>query len=216
MRFEDQRQKMVESQLLTRGIKDQSVINAFLKVKRDAFVDDQWKAFAYKDHPLTIGCGQTISQPFIVAVMMQLLQLQPTDRVLEIGTGCGYVSALLAEIVTEVYTIERIEDLMNRAKSSLKLLGYKNIFFKIGDGTLGWINTIPQISQFDKIIVSAGGPSVPPALLEQLAEGGKLIIPLGKMSVQDLTLYEKVDGNIVSSEQGGCVFVPLIGQDGWA
>jgi protein-L-isoaspartate(D-aspartate) O-methyltransferase len=215
MRFDDQRQKMVESQIIARGVKDESVINSFLKVKREYFVDEQWKSFAYKDHPLSIGNGQTISQPYIVALMMALLDLTPVDKVLEIGTGSGYQTALLAEIVAEVYTIERIEELMSQAKAVLKKLDYKNIFYKNGDGSLGWVNAIPLISEFDKIVVSAGSPKAPESLLAQLKDGGKMVIPQGTMSYQELLVYEKKDGNIVKRSEGACVFVPLIGMEAW-
>jgi protein-L-isoaspartate(D-aspartate) O-methyltransferase len=151
----------------------------------------------------------------MVAIMMELLELEASDKVLEIGTGCGYVTALLAEIVSEVYTVERIDDLMNNAKDTLKRLNYQNIFFKTGDGSLGWTKALPFMTEFDKIIISAGSPSVPNILLEQLKEGGKLVIPQGAKSYQELLLYEKVDGEIVVKNNGGCVFVPLIGEEGW-
>ena len=215
MRFEDQREIMVHEQLIARGIAHVNVLNAFLKVPRDHFVTDKWKEFAYQDHPLSIGNGQTISQPYMVAIMMELLDLQDTDKVLEIGTGCGYVTALLAEIVSEVFTIERIDELLLSAKSLLKELEYNNIYFKCGDGSVGWVNVLPSVSEFDKIIVSAASPGRPDLLLKQLKEGGKLVIPQGTRTFQELIVYEKKNGNIIKNKHGGCVFVPLIGKDGW-
>ena len=215
MRFDDQRKMMVQTQLISRGINDQKVIDAFLKVPRENFVPDEWKEFSYKDNPLSIGCKQTISQPFIVALMMSLLNLEKTDIVLEIGTGCGYQTALLAEIVHEVYTIERIDDLLISAKKTLKSLDFKNIYFKRGDGCLGWVNALPQVSKFDKVIVSAGSPDMPHTLLSQLKIGGKLIVPQGSISHQELIVYEKKEDEIVVHKHGGCVFVPLIGEGAW-
>ena len=215
MRFVDQRKKMIQEQIITRGIDDRKVLDAFLKVPRESFVSDEWKEFAYKDHPLQIGCEQTISQPFMVAIMMALLELQETDKVLEIGTGSGYVTALLAEIVSEVCTIERIEELLINAKKVLKEFEYDNIYYKLGDGSLGWVNALPVITEFDKIIVSAGSPNIPHSLLSQLKNGGKLVIPQGAQAHQELVLYEKHDEGIVTHRHGGCVFVPLIGKEGW-
>ncbi|MCK9330472.1 MAG: protein-L-isoaspartate(D-aspartate) O-methyltransferase [Bacilli bacterium] len=221
MRFDDQRIRMVETHLIARNISNKKVIDAFKKVPRELFVSDEWREFAYKDHPLSIGFQQTISQPYIVALMMSLLDIKDTDRVLEIGTGSGYQTALLAEISSEVFTVERIEDLLMNAKKILKKLEYKNIYYKIGDGSLGWENALPIVSEFNKIIVSAASPKVPEKLLNQLSVGGKLILPLGSINNQDLVVYEKqVDSNgndcISSNNCGQCVFVPLIGKDAWA
>jgi protein-L-isoaspartate(D-aspartate) O-methyltransferase len=206
---------MVEQQIVARGVRDQLVIEAFSCVGREHFVSDDMKNFAYKDHPLTIGHGQTISQPYIVALMMELLELTPTDRVLEIGTGSGYQTALLAHIVAEVFTIERIEHLLVGAKAVLKKLNYQNIHFKNGDGSLGWVHAIPACTQFDKIVVSAGSPKLPAGLKKQLAEGGKLVIPQGDRNVQELYVYTKIDGQLNVERTCGCVFVPLIGVEGW-
>jgi len=210
MRFEDQRQKMVAEQLVARDITDFLVLGAFAKVKREMFVDDEWRAYAYKDHPLSIGNEQTISQPYIVALMMQLLQLTKTDKVLEIGTGSGYQTALLAEIAAEVYTIERIEELLKTAMVKLKDLDYKNIFYKIGDGSLGWVNTVPPVAEFDKIIVSCASQYVPESLFSQLKVGGRLIAPVGPKGVQDLVLYEKTEGKVTSQKVCEVMFVPFI------
>lgn len=215
MRFDDQRLRMVQNHLISRGIKDENIINAFSKVQRENFVAEEWKEFAYKDHPLAIGYQQTISQPYIVALMMSLLDLRESDRVLEIGTGSGYQTALLAEIVSEVFTIERIEELSMSARKVLKKLEYKNIYFKIGDGSQGWENALPQINDFNKIIVSAGSPGTPHKLLSQLSNGGKLVIPQGSLSTQELIVYEKINDKIESYRHGACVFVPLLGKDGW-
>ena len=230
MRFDDQRKIMVEEQLIPRGILNQQIIEAFLKVPREIFVSEKYKEFAYIDRPLSIGHDQTISQPYMVALMMTLLEIKETDIVLEIGTGGGYQTALLAELAHEVYTIERIEELLLSAKKTLKTLDYKNVYFKIGDGCLGWVNALPQVSAFDKIIVSAASPDTPLMLLKQLKTGGKLIVPQGQKSfVQDLMVYEKRAApptkltewggkageeqyEIVSRKHGECRFVPLIGE----
>ena len=215
MRFDDQRKKMVETQLVKAGISDQRVLNAFLKVPRENFVSEQWKDFTYLDYPISIGNQQTLSQPFIVAKMLTLLELKETDEVLEIGTGSGYQTALLAELVSAVYTIERIESLLKSAKKILKKLDYNNIYFKMGDGCLGWVNVLPEKSEFDKIIVSAGSAELPQVLLNQLKVGGKLIIPQGTMSEQKLIVYEKKEDEIVTQAYIKCVFVPLIGVGAW-
>ncbi|MCL2065115.1 MAG: protein-L-isoaspartate(D-aspartate) O-methyltransferase [Candidatus Cloacimonetes bacterium] len=215
MRFDDQRKRMVETNLIPRGILDQKVIEAFLKVPRERFVSAQWKEFSYQDHPLSIGFKQTISQPYIVALMMSLIEIKETDKVLEIGTGCGYQTALLAEIAEEVFTIERIEELLISAKKTLKNLEYTNIHFKIGDGCLGWVNTLPPVSEFDKIIVSAASPDLPKALLSQLKINGKMIVPQGSSSRQELIVYEKLENEVLTHYHGGCVFVPLIGEGAW-
>jgi protein-L-isoaspartate(D-aspartate) O-methyltransferase len=206
---------MVESQIVNRGITDEHIVRAFHRVPRDCFVPEQWRELSYKDHPLSIGNNQTISQPFMVATMMAHLDLKETDIVLEIGTGCGYLTALLAEIVKEVYTIERIKELMDGAKNILKSLGYTNIHYKVGDGSIGWVNTLPLISDFNKIIVSAGSPDVPESLITQLSNNGRLAIPIGSSHLQELNIYEKNDGKINVYKAGGCRFVPLIGKEGW-
>jgi len=215
MRFEDQRKKMVETQLISRGITDELVLNSFLKVPRERFVTDEWREYSYKDHPLSIGFNQTISQPYIVALMMSLLELKPSDIVLEIGTGCGYQTALLAEIVKEVYTIERVDELLINAKKTLKKLEYTNIFYKIGDGCLGWVNAVPIINEFDKIIISAASPDTPNILLSKLKINGKLIVPQGDINCQNLMVYEKTKDGLNHQSNGNCVFVPLIGEGAW-
>jgi len=173
--YEQARQNMVEYQIKGRGIKDKNVLGAMLKVPRHLFVPEEMRDLAYRDEPLPIGHGQTISQPYIVGYMTEALKLQPGDRVLEIGTGSGYQTAILAEIVSKVYTIELIPELSLRAQETLKSLGYKNIEFLTGDGSKGW----PEKAPFEAILVSAAPAEVPPALMEQLKIDGRLIIPVG-------------------------------------
>ncbi len=199
------RKKMVETQIKARGIKDEKVINAMLKVERHLFVPPQYRKYAYEDTPLPIGEGQTISQPYIVALMTELLELKGNEKVLEIGTGSGYQAAILAEIAREVYTIEIIESLAKSAEERLKKLGYKNIKVKCGDGFLGWKEYAP----FDRIIVTCAPSSIPPPLLEQLAEGGKMVIPVGDY-FQELKLVEKKKGKVIEKTIIPVRFVPMI------
>jgi len=181
MRWEDQRKLMVNEQIIDRNIDDLIIVEAFLKVPREVFVAEEMKHLAYEDAPLAIGHNQTISQPFTVAYMMKALQLSSNDVVLEIGTGSGYQTALLAESVKKVYTIERISALSNKAKPILDALGYSNVEYYVGDGTLGWYDNSVM---FDKIIVTAGAPKIPDALLNQLKNGGRMVIPVGEHSLQ--------------------------------
>ena len=204
------RKEMVEEQLIPRGIKEQYVLDAFYKVARHKFIPEEQKEFAYADHPLPIGQGQTISQPYIVALMTQCLKLDPELKVLEIGTGSGYQAAILAELVKEVYSVERFPALAKNAASKLAELGYNNIKIKVGDGTLGW----PEEAPFDRIIITAACPEIPPPLIEQLKEGGKIIFPRGENYSQMLTLLEKKKSGIFTQEICGCVFVPLVGKFG--
>ncbi|MGE4357496.1 MAG: protein-L-isoaspartate(D-aspartate) O-methyltransferase [Candidatus Omnitrophota bacterium] len=205
------RQKMVNDQLLSRGIKDKRVIEAFLKVPRHKFVSENNITEAYDDHPLPIGEGQTISQPYMVALMTECLDLKGEEKVLEIGTGSGYQTAILAELALEVYSIERFSSLAEKARLALTDLGYKNIKIKIGDGTLGW----EEFAPYDRIIVTAGAPEIPPPLILQLKENGRLVIPLGDSFSQVLTVIEKIGNRIKKEEICGCVFVPLVGRYGW-
>lgn len=204
------RKRMVKEQLLPRGISDKAVLNVFSKVERDRFIPEELKVSAYADYPVPIGEGQTISQPFIVALMTESLGLSGTERVLEIGSGSGYQTAILAELAREVYSIERFDGLGERAKRVLDELGYKNIKIKIGDGTLGW----PEEAPFDRIIITAASPQIPLPLSEQLKEGGRMVLPLGESFSQVLTLVGKVDGKLNSKDICGCVFVPLVGEYG--
>ncbi|MDY6915347.1 MAG: protein-L-isoaspartate(D-aspartate) O-methyltransferase [Candidatus Cloacimonadota bacterium] len=214
MKFEDQRKLMVQHQLKGRGIYDQRVLQAFFKVPREKFVPEEVKHLAYQDSPLGIGDGQTISQPYIVATMMQDLKLEPHDIVLEIGTGSGYQTALLAEIASEVFTVDRVWTLTQRAREVLAELGYDNIHFRCGDGSKGWEDKKLKC-YFDKIIVAAAAPDVPASLTKQLAENGRMIIPVGNRFMQQLTIIIKKDGEIEKFGKEGCTFVPLIGQEGW-
>jgi protein-L-isoaspartate(D-aspartate) O-methyltransferase len=204
------RKRMVEEQLIRRGIKDQRVLAAFYKVERHKFIPENLRMSAYADFPVPIGEGQTISQPYIVALMTECLELTGEERVFEIGTGSGYQAAILAELAREVYSIERFEGLITRAKSVLDELGYTNVKMKLGDGTLGW----PEEAPFDRIIITAASPKIPVPLTEQLKENGKLILPLGESFSQVLTLAEKRKGRLESEQICGCVFVPLVGKYG--
>jgi protein-L-isoaspartate(D-aspartate) O-methyltransferase len=205
------RKRMVQEQLIPRGIKDPKVLDAFYKVERHKFVPENLIASAYEDFPLAIGEGQTISQPYIVALMSECLDLRGEEKVLEIGTGSGYQTAILAQLCQLVYSIERIESLARRAKNLLEELGYLNIKIMTGDGTLGW----PKEAPFDRIIVTAASPRVPQPLIDQLKDPGKLILPLGDTFSQVLTVVEKKKGKIHSTEICGCVFVSLLGEHGW-
>ena len=215
MKFEDQRKLMVQEQIITRGINNEKVINALLKVPRHLFVPADIKHLSYQDSPLSIGNEQTISQPYIVALMMQLLEIKPIDKILEIGTGSGYQTALLAEMCDSVYTIERIDQLSLYAQKILLELSYKNIYFKVGDGTLGWKTGYPICSEFNKIIVTAAAPDIPQNLLDQMADNGLMIIPAGNRMYQELILVKREKDKYFQSNYGGCAFVPLIGKEGW-
>lgn len=209
--FEKERLTMVEDQLKRRGIRDGRVLEVMSKVPRHTFVPEGHRSASYEDRPLPIGEGQTISQPYMVAIMTQSLELKGEDRVLEIGTGSGYQTAILAELAKEVCTIERIPLLLQRAQSTLEHLGYENIFFRIGDGTKGW----PEKAPFDGIIVTAGAPEIPQTLLVQLAEGGRLVIPVGPRYTQTLYKVTRRGKNYKEEDITGCVFVPLLGEHGW-
>ncbi len=205
--FHDQRARMVEEQLRTRGITSQSVLEAMRKVPRHCFVPSAFRDEAYGDHPLPIGLGQTISQPYIVGLMTELLQLKPDDTVLEIGTGSGYQAAVLSLLVKKVYSIEILPQLASQASRRLDTLGYKNVTVKTGDGNEGWSEHAP----YNAIIVTAAAPRIPPALIEQLARGGRMCIPVGKGAfVQQLTVLTKgLDGSISERPVIPVAFVPL-------
>jgi protein-L-isoaspartate(D-aspartate) O-methyltransferase len=206
------REKMVEKQIKARGIKDERVLKAMLKVPRHLFVDPSLIDQAYADHPLPIGSGQTISQPYIVAFMTEALELKGRERVLEIGTGSGYQTAILAELALWVYTIEKYPQLLERAKKILvDKLGYKNISFKLGDGTLGWEEAAP----FGAIIVTAAGPEIPKPLIDQLKEGGRIVIPVGNEDVQVLVKGVKKGGKLETTSLEGVKFVKLVGAYGF-
>ena len=204
---------MVERQLRPRGIHDERVLTAMYKVPRHEFVDrESWKD-AYADHPVTIGEQQTTSQPYMIAAMIQAAQIKPEDRVLEIGAGSGYQTALLAELASQVFAVERYDSLADTAGKALERLGYRNVKVVAGDGSLG----LPEAAPFDAIIVSAAAPRVPPALIEQLALGGRLVIPVGDSQEQVVQLVQRdLNGHITLRTLEGCRFVPLIGQQGFA
>lgn len=206
-RFMKQRQEMVEQQIKARGIKNPGVLAAMLKVPRHQFVPEEYRAFAYYDSPQPIGEGQTISQPYIVALMTELLEPEETDRVLEIGTGSGYQAAILAELVKEVYTIEIIESLAKRAEELLKNLGYTNVYVRCGDGFKGW----PEAAPFDGIIVTCAPTEIPPPLIEQLKIGGKLVIPVGEF-FQELIVATKTETGIEKKSIIPVRFVPMTGE----
>jgi protein-L-isoaspartate(D-aspartate) O-methyltransferase len=197
---------MVRTQLEERGIRDQRVLGAMFEVPRHEFVPEEFQAEAYEDHPLPIGFGQTISQPYIVAVMLQHLALQPSDRALEVGAGSGYATALLSRLCAEVYSVERHRELADAAQSTIKRLGYSNVTIKVADGSQG----LPESAPFDAILVSAATPAMPPALFVQLREGGRLVVPVGFSMSQQLQLIRKVGGGVEVRELEGCRFVPLI------
>jgi len=202
---------MVETQIANRGVKDKRVIETFLRVPRHRFVADAFIGQAYQDFPLPIGSEQTISQPYMVAAMTECLDLKGKERVLEVGTGSGYQTAILAELADRVYTVERISDLASRARQCLEELGYRNIAFRVGDGSLGW----PEFAPFDRIIVTAGSPSLPMPLLDQLSDEGIMVIPVGSGSLQRLNQVRKHKGHVTRKEFFDCVFVPLLGKEGW-
>jgi protein-L-isoaspartate(D-aspartate) O-methyltransferase len=209
--FPKARLKMVEEQIISRGIKDARLIAAMKKIPRHLFVEEALQNQAYSDHPLPIGEKQTISQPYMAALMTEATLLTGEEKVLEIGTGSGYQTAILAELSEKVFSIERIRPLAIRARKLLYELGYFNVEIKIFDGTFGWVEESP----FDAIIVTAGSPDVPQTLLDQLAIGGRLVIPVGDAFVQDLIRVIKTEEGIKKEDLGGCRFVKLIGKYGW-
>ena len=211
VKFKRIREKMVDTQIATRGIHDHGVLEAMRKVPRHLFVGEALQDQAYGDFPLPIGESQTISQPYIVAEMTQALELNKDDRVLEIGTGSGYQTAILAELVFRVYTIERVRGLFVMARKLLDELGYHNVVARCSDGTIGW----PDESPFEAIIVTAGAPEVPEKLVQQLAPGGRLVIPVGDRFSQTLLKFRRDEDGVHKTDLGGCRFVKLIGEHGW-
>jgi protein-L-isoaspartate(D-aspartate) O-methyltransferase len=211
--FTQRRRQMVNTQLAGRDIHDPAVLEAMRIVPREAFVPTDKAQLAYADSPLPIGHGQTISQPYIVAMMTQALELASQERVLEIGTGSGYAAAILSRIARQVFTVERHAELAHEAEIRFRELGYDNIHVHIGDGTLGW----PEHAPYDAIVVTAGGPDIPDPLLEQLAIGGRLVIPVGvKFDVQQLVCVRRSsDDEYVRENLVGVRFVPLVGAAGW-
>ena len=209
--YRGEREDMVESQIRDRGIRDERVLTAMKKIPRHIFVPKGYERAAYEDRPLPIGEGQTISQPYIVAVMTEQLEIVPQDRVLEIGTGSGYQAALLAELAGEVISVERLESVAERARENLARAGITGVRVIIGDGTEGY----PAEAPYNAIIVTAASPAIPQPLIDQLAEGGRLIAPIGPRNCQDLVKLVKRDGRVETISLGGVCFVPLIGQFGW-
>jgi protein-L-isoaspartate(D-aspartate) O-methyltransferase len=209
--YEATRERMVAQQIQARGVFDPRVLAAMRKVPRHLFIPQHLWDQAYNDYPLPIGEDQTISQPYIVALMTEILEVKETDRILELGTGSGYQAAILAELAAAVFSIDRVESLADQARNLLGQMGYRNIKIKVGDGTLGWAEKMP----FDGIIVTAGAPKVPRPLLEQLALGGRLVIPVGDMWSQTLTCVRKTKDGLRFEYHGGCRFVRLIGKYGW-
>jgi protein-L-isoaspartate(D-aspartate) O-methyltransferase len=210
-KYEKFRTRMVEEQLLPRGIEDPAVLHAMAAVPRHLFVADALHAQAYGDFPLPIGHGQTISQPYVVALMTQLLQLTGQEKVLEIGTGCGYQSAILATLCERVYTVERIKPLLARARRTFDQLQIYNIMSKVADGTEGW----PDNAPFPAIIVTAAGPQIPQPLVDQLADPGIMVLPVGDLEGQTLMVVKKEGGVVTTTEVESVRFVKLVGTYGW-
>jgi protein-L-isoaspartate(D-aspartate) O-methyltransferase len=209
--FLEARRTMVETQIRARGVTDSRVLAAMGRVPRHRFIPRHLWEQAYGDYPLPIGEDQTISQPYIVALMTEALELKGTEKVLELGTGSGYQAAILAEIAVTVCTIERLPSLARSAEQVLNALGYRNVQVRVADGTLGW----PEEAPFDAILVTAGSPQVPAPLVEQLAMGGRLVIPVGDRYSQTLTKVRRMPEGLKQEYLGGCRFVKLIGRHGW-
>lgn len=211
MSVDEQRARMVDEQLKERGLNDERLLAAFRKVPRHLFVPQELQHDAYADRPLPIGGGQTISQPYMVGLMTNGLRLQGHERVLEIGAGSGYQAAILAELALEVYSVERLPELLTSAADRLEALGYRNVRLAPGNGSLGW----PECAPYDAILVTAAAPDIPPPLLEQLADPGRMVLPVGPHDAQTLIEVEKRRGAVRRKAVAGCVFVPLLGQHGW-
>lgn len=211
MNFDEQRQWMVENQLREWGIHDSRVLQAMATVPRELFVPEWQREAAYYDGALAIGDGQTISQPYVVAHMSELLELQGDEKALEVGTGSGYQAAVLSLLAREVYTVERIARLAQQAQAVLAELGHRNVRVRVGDGSLGW----PEHAPYDAIIVTCAAPQVPQPLIEQLADGGRFVIPVGPRGMQDLVLVRRRGQKIIHEKCAPVAFVPLIGEHGW-
>jgi protein-L-isoaspartate(D-aspartate) O-methyltransferase len=211
MDFSRATNRMVEEQLVARGIRDPRVVESMRQVSRHLFVEEALQGQAYNDYPLPIGHGQTISQPYMVALMTEALELKGHEKVLEIGTGSGYQTAILAKLAEKVYSIERITELASRARKTLDQLNCYNVEIRIFDGTYGWREKGP----FDSIMVTAGAPDIPNPLIDQLVVGGRMIIPVGEAGLQDLFQVIRREDEVVRKNLGGCRFVKLIGKHGW-
>ncbi len=210
--WEDECREMVATQVAARGVSDERVLDAMRSIPRHRFVGRGMEQSAYSDHALPIGEGQTISQPYMVALMTEALGLTGSEKVLEIGTGSGYQTAVLASLADRVFSVERVEALARRARGLLDELGFHNVSIRVGDGTIGW----KEFEPYDRIIVTAGSPEIPRSLLDQLADPGILVIPVGPAAVQQLLIIERRDGRIAKRTAGGCSFVPLLGREGWS
>ncbi|HEX5872434.1 MAG TPA: protein-L-isoaspartate(D-aspartate) O-methyltransferase [Longimicrobium sp.] len=210
-RYEGQRRALIGT-MQERGIRDLNVLRAFDTIHRHEFIPESMRHQAYNDAPVPIGFGQTASQPSLQGLYMQVLDLQPTHKVLEVGTGCGFQTAVLAQLVDRVYSVERIRELAVRAREKLDELRISNVAILVGDGTIGWSRYAP----YDAILVAAGGPEVPRPLMEQLAEGGRMLIPVGGRTMQRLMLVERTGDQFAQREVTECTFVPLLGRFGWA
>jgi protein-L-isoaspartate(D-aspartate) O-methyltransferase len=209
--WETERLRMVEGQIAARGVKDERLLSAMREIPRHLFVPSAYREAAYHDSPLPIGKGQTISQPYIVAVMTELLLVQPEDTVLEIGSGSGYQAAILSRLAKSVITIERIPEVAEMARSNLSGIGITNVTVVTGDGTMGY----PEKAPYHAILITAATPTIPPPLIDQLAEGGRLVAPVGSRDLQELVRLTKKAGQPVRELFGGVVFVPLLGVHGW-
>jgi protein-L-isoaspartate(D-aspartate) O-methyltransferase len=209
--YDQERRRMVDEQIVARGIQDERVLAAMRRIPRHEFLPEAIRGMAYTDNALPLGEGQTISQPYMVALMTESLRLTGTERVLEIGTGSGYQAAVLAELCEKVYTVERIKTLADKARATLDRLGYKGVAIKVYDGTYGW----KEMAPFDAIIVTAGSPDIPAPLVEQLKEGGRMSIPVGDRYGQQLITVAKTPEGVVTERSIPCMFVPLIGNHGW-
>jgi len=209
--FEKERGRMVDEQIVSRGVKDERVLAVMRKIPRHEFLPEAIRGMAYTDNALPLGEGQTMSQPYMVALMTEFLGLKGPERVLEIGTGSGYQAAVLAELSEKVYTVERIKFLADKARATLDRLGYKSVAIKVYDGTYGW----KEMAPFDAIVVTAGSPDVPAPLVEQLKEGGRMVIPVGDRYGQELITVVKTAEGMITRRSIPCVFVPLIGNHGW-
>jgi protein-L-isoaspartate(D-aspartate) O-methyltransferase len=205
------RSRMVDDQLRARGIRDERLLAAMAKVPREAFVAADQAVNAYGDHPLPIGAGQTISQPYIVAAMIEALEITATDKILEVGTGTGYQAAVLAELAAEVWTIERQAELAEKAREILARLGYTNVHVMQGDGSLG----LPEHAPYNKILVAAAAPRVPDSLIAQLADGGRMVVPVGTRFEQQVQVVQKIGDEVRMTAHDPCRFVPLVGEAGW-
>src|SRR5262245_553825 len=210
-RFESLRHRMVEEQLARHGIRDERVLEALRRIPRHLFVPEEASDQAYEDHPVPIGQGQTISQPYMVACMTQALELRGGEKILEIGSGSGYQTAVLKELNADVYTVERLPELSDLARANLERAGFTGVHYRVADGTRGWSEEAP----FDRVIVTAGAPTMPVSLVEQLRDGGSMVIPVGGEEEQELLLVRRGNGRVTRERICSCIFVKLWGEEGW-